>query len=58
MFNFEGLYAGVTGGGALGGTLYGTLGVVVGSNFAVTDGIIVGVEFQGDTYWNGGLTRL
>lgn len=56
LFNFEGLYAGVTGGGALDGTLYGTLGVVVGSNFAVTDGIIVGVEFQGDTYWNGGLT--
>ena len=33
---------------------YGTLGVVVGANFAVTDGIIAGVEFQGDAYWNGG----
>jgi outer membrane immunogenic protein len=57
LFNFEGLYVGATAGGALtGGTLYGTLGVVVGANFAVTDGIIAGVEFQGDTYWNGGFT--
>ena len=54
LFNFEGLYIGGTGGAALTGTLYGTLGVVVGANFAVTDGIIGGVEFQGDTYWNGG----
>jgi outer membrane immunogenic protein len=54
LFNFEGLYLGATGGGAFTGTVYGTLGVVVGANFAVTDGIIAGVEFQGDTYWNGG----
>jgi outer membrane immunogenic protein len=55
LFDFEGLYVGGTGGGAYAsGTLYGTLGVVVGANFAVTDGIIAGVEFQGDTYWNGG----
>ena len=55
LFNFEGLYVGGTGGGALtGGSLYGTLGVVVGANFAITDGIIAGVEFQGDTYWGGG----
>jgi outer membrane immunogenic protein len=54
LFDFEGLYLGATGGGALsGGSLYGTLGVVVGANFAVTDGILAGVEFQGDTYWNG-----
>jgi len=54
LFDFEGLYLGVTGGGALAGTLFGTAGVVVGANFAITDGIIAGVEFQGDTYWNGG----
>jgi outer membrane immunogenic protein len=55
LFDFEGLYVGGTAGGALAsGSLYGTLGVVVGANFAVTDGIIAGVEFQGDTYWNGG----
>ena len=54
LFDFEGLYVGAAGGGAYTGTLYGTLGVVVGANFAVTDGIIGGVEFQGDTYWNGG----
>jgi outer membrane immunogenic protein len=55
LYNFEGLYAGVTGGGAVsGGGLAGTLGVVVGANFAVTDGIIAGAEFQGTTYWTGG----
>ena len=55
LFDFEGLYIGATGGGAVaGGGGYGTLGVVVGANFAVSDGIVAGVEFQGDTYWNGG----
>ena len=54
LFDFEGLYIGGTGGGAFAGGLYGTLGVVVGANFAVTDGIVAGIEFQGDTYWNGG----
>ncbi len=55
LFNFEGLYLGAQGGGAVAsGGLYGTLGIVVGANFAITDGIIGGVEFQGDTYWNGG----
>jgi outer membrane immunogenic protein len=55
LFNFEGLYLGADAGGAFApGGPYGTLGVVVGANFAVTDGIMAGVEFQGDTYWNGG----
>jgi outer membrane immunogenic protein len=54
LFNFEGLYLGGTGGGALSGTLFGTLGGVVGANFAITDGIIIGGEFQADTYWNAG----
>jgi len=54
LFNFEGFYVGVSGGGTLSNTLYGNLGVVAGANFAITDGIIAGVEFQGDTYWNGG----
>lgn len=54
LFDFEGLYIGGTGGGAYAGGLFGTLGVVVGANFAVTDGIVAGIEFQGDTYWNGG----
>lgn len=54
LFDFEGLYVGGTAGGAFNGGAFGTLGVVVGANFAVTDGIIAGVEFQGDTYWNGG----
>jgi len=57
LFNFEGLYAGVQGGGGFhsSGT-YGTIGVVVGSNFAVTNGIILGGEFQGDTYFKSGAT--
>jgi outer membrane immunogenic protein len=55
LFDFEGLYIGGTGGASLsGGTLFGNLGGVVGANFAITDGIIVGGEFQADTYWNGG----
>ena len=55
LFDFEGLYLGGTGGASLsGGSLFGNLGGVVGANFAITDGIIAGVEFQGDTYWGGG----
>jgi outer membrane immunogenic protein len=54
LFDFEGLYVGGSAGGALSGTLSGVVGGVVGANFAITDGIIVGAEFQGDTYWNGG----
>ena len=54
LFDFEGLYVGGTGGVAASGGLFGTLGGVVGSNFAITDGIIIGGEFQADTYWNGG----
>jgi opacity protein-like surface antigen len=55
LFNFEGLYLGGSAGGAIdGGALTGTLGVIAGANFAVTDGIIVGGEFQGDAYWTGG----
>ena len=57
LFNFSGFYVGGTAGGAIsGGTGYGTLGVVTGANFAVSDGIIAGVEFQGDAYYNGGFT--
>ena len=55
LFNFEGFYLGGSAGGAVsGGALNGTVGVIAGANFAVTDGIIVGGEFQGDAYWAGG----
>jgi len=56
MFNFEGFYAG----GAIGaGALPGaggvwTIGVVAGNNFDVIDGILAGLEFQGDVLFNGG----
>ena len=56
LFNFEGFYVGGTAGlGAFpgpGGS--GMIGVVVGANFAVTDALMTGVEFQGDALWNGG----
>ena len=55
LFNFEGFYAGATAGiGAFPGPgTVGTVGVVAGANFAVTDAILAGVEFQGDALWNG-----
>ncbi|MEQ1901723.1 MAG: hypothetical protein ABL866_13450 [Devosia sp.] len=54
LFDFEGMYVGATGGLAWTGSGYGTLGIVVGNNFAVTDGIIAGLEFQADGYFGGG----
>jgi outer membrane immunogenic protein len=55
LFDFEGFYVGGTAGlGSFpgpGGN--GMIGVVVGANFAITDAILTGVEFQGDTVWNG-----
>lgn len=54
LFNFEGFYLG----GQLGAGSYtvpegvGVVGVVAGANFAVADGILAGVEFQGDAMWN------
>lgn len=56
LFSFEGFYVGGTAGLGTypgpGGN--GTIGVVVGTNFAITDAFLAGVEFQGDTVWNGG----
>ena len=56
LFDFEGFYVGGTAGaGAFpgpGGS--GMVGVVVGANFAITDALLTGVEFQGDALWNGG----
>jgi outer membrane immunogenic protein len=56
LFNFEGFYIGATAGaGAFPAPgVAGTVGVVAGANFEVTDAIIVGGEFQGDALWNGG----
>ncbi len=57
LFNFEGFYVGGTGGLTGSNTLYGNVGAVVGDNFQITDGIIIGPEFQADVYWTGsGLT--
>ena len=57
LFNFEGMYVGATAGlASYSSAGYGSVGVVVGSNFAVTDGIVVGGEFQGDVYFNGGFS--
>ncbi|MEQ1770683.1 MAG: hypothetical protein ABL879_12665 [Devosia sp.] len=54
LFDFEGFYLGATAGLATSGSLYGNFGVVAGNNFAVTDGIIAGVEFQLSGYFAGG----
>lgn len=56
LFNFEGFYVGATAGlGAFPGPGgVGTLGVIAGANFGLTDAIFAGVEFQGDALWNGG----
>jgi opacity protein-like surface antigen len=57
LFNFDGFYVGGTAGlASYANTGYGSVGVVVGSNFAVTDGIVIGGEFQGDIYFNGGIS--
>ncbi len=56
LFNFEGLYVGAQAGGAWYGTGYSSGGVVVGSNFALTNGIILGGELQGDAYFGPGAT--
>jgi outer membrane immunogenic protein len=53
LFNFDGFYVGGTAGLSSFGS---SVGGVVGSNFAVTDGIVIGGEFQGDIYFNSGVT--
>ena len=54
MFNFEGFYSGVTAGVATvpadGGV--GQVGIVAGSNFALTESLLAGVEFQGNLNWD------
>lgn len=55
MFNFEGFYAGVTGGGATlpGPGIVGTVGVAAGANFSLSEAILAGLEFQGEGMFNG-----
>jgi len=55
MFNFEGFYAGVQGGGAVltGPGVVGVVGVVAGANFSLTDAVLAGLEFQGEGVFNG-----
>lgn len=55
LFNFEGFYVGATLGAATFPStgVVGTVGGVAGANFAMTDAILAGVEFQGDALWNG-----
>lgn len=56
LFNFEGFYAGLQGGG---GTVPGpgfvwTVSGVAGVNFALSDAMLAGLEFQGGVDINGG----
>jgi outer membrane immunogenic protein len=53
LFNFEGFYAGVTAGGTIADKGYANVGVVAGVNFMVADPILLGVEAQGDLFFNG-----
>jgi outer membrane immunogenic protein len=55
-FSFEGFYAGVTAGGIAvsGGGSAGSIGIVAGANFLVSDAILAGVEFQADALYYAG----
>ena len=52
-FNFDGFYLGAQGGGVVGGFQAGSIGVVAGSNFTVSDPVIAGIEFQADALLRG-----
>jgi outer membrane immunogenic protein len=59
LFNFEGFYAGIQGGAGLvpGPGFVGTASAVAGVNFALSDALLAGIEFQGGADFNGtGLT--
>ena len=61
LFNFEGFYAGVQGGAAWQAKpgIVGTVAGVAGVNFALSDAILAGLEFQGGASINGtGVTGL
>ncbi len=56
LFNFEGFYAGAL----LGAGWYtaptgivGSVGLVAGANFGLTDSLMLGAEFQTDAFFNG-----
>lgn len=53
-FNFDGFYLGAQGGLGVGSLKAGSIGVVAGSNFTVSDPIIAGIEFQADALLKGG----
>lgn len=56
-FNWEGLYAGVQGGGEFfNGTTYGVIGGHVGVNFIPADPILLGVEATGEYWWNNAVS--
>lgn len=63
-FSFEGFYAGATLGFGNAGAAgrFGSVGIVAGTNYTVSDAIIAGVEFQGDAVWDaaggGGINAL
>ena len=57
IYHFEGFYVGGTVGGANlpDPGVVGSVGVVVGANFSITDAIVSGAEFQGDLLLDGGM---
>ncbi len=56
--SWDGLYIGVQGGALWAGTVFPSLGGVVGANFTVTDGVLAGVEFQANGYLGAGFEVL
>lgn len=55
-FNFDGFYLGAQGGGVIGGFSAGSIGVVAGSNFTITDPVVAGLEFQANALFGGPTT--
>lgn len=55
-FNFDGFYLGAVAGGLTGERHGGALGVVAGSNFALENALIGGLEFQGDGLYESNAT--
>lgn len=55
--SFEGVYAGAYGGAMTNPSMSGTVGAMAGANFAITNEIMAGAEFQGGATFVGGGTQ-
>lgn len=53
-FGWDGLYVGAQGGVQVGGATNGLVGAFAGFNVNAGNGLVAGVEVNGDYVWNGG----